>query len=433
MPGCSAGPTDRRVSLSMRFLMIVLMSLLLGSITLPAQESTGTAADSTEFYRHKYRSKKTWEHVVSAPGTLVSLPLVLFFKLNEALVGYIYDSKIIPKTKDFFTSHDEMRGIYPVYSNRSGGGLKFYQKGIFNPESKLSLTASGNLRERQRYRFEWKRIRLLDPLLFRMRLRYRYLPDEAFYGVGPDSRKEDLASFDHEYTMAEAGFDLDLTRKLSLFSIFRYDYNNAYNGDEQRPIRDLYDKTTLPGLQSRVKIAQVQAGLALDSRNRLGNPNAGNELILSGSLFRDTDGDRFNFWKIEGDLTHYLHFGYNRVLAIRVAGALTEAEDGASVPFYFLSELGERESIRGFDRGRFRDLDMFLGSLEYRIPIWHSIDSFFFADAGQVANDIFKDLSGKDLQFGFGGGIRFYNTKDLVAVLQVAASKERFRIYFNLN
>lgn len=433
MPRCFAGPIDRNFPSPARCLMMVLLILLLGSVSLPAQEQAGSAADSTDYYRQKYRSKQTWEHIVSAPGTLVSLPLVLFFKMNEALVGYIYDSKIIPKTKDFFTSYDETRGIYPVYSNRSGGGLKFYQEGIFNPRSKLSLTASGNLRERQNYRFDWKRIRLLDPLLFRMQLRYRYLPDEAFYGIGPESRKADLTSFDHEYTMAEAGLDLDLSRSLSLFGIFRYDYNNAYNGDEHRPIKDLYSKTTLPGLQTRVKIAQVQAGLALDSRNRLGNPSAGNELIFSGTLFRDTDGEQFNFWKIEGDLTHYLHFGYNRVLAIRVAGAMTEAEDGSSVPFYFLSELGERESIRGFDRGRFRDLDMFLGSLEYRIPIWHSIDSFFFADAGQVAHDIFKDLSGKDLQFGFGGGIRFYNTKDLVAVLQLAASKERFRIYFNLN
>lgn len=433
MPRCFTGFASRGGCLLPRYLLMALIALLLGSVSLPAQEPAGTAADSTEFYRHKYRSKQTWEHVVSAPGTLVSLPLVLFFKMNEALIGYIYDSKIIPKTKDFFTSHDETRGIYPVYSNRSGGGLKFYQEGIFNPRSKLSLTASGNLRERQNYRFEWKRIRLLSPLLFRMELRYRYLPDEAFYGIGPESRKAGQLSFDHEYTNAEAGLDLDLSNSLGLFGVFRYDYNNAYNGDEHRPIMDLYNKTTLPGLQSRVKIAQVQAGLALDSRNRLGNPSAGNELTLSGTLFRDTDGDRFNFWKIEGDLTHYLHFGYNRVLAIRLAGSLTEAEDGASVPFYFLSELGERESIRGFDRGRFRDLDMFLGSLEYRIPIWHSIDSFFFADAGQVANDIFKDLSGEDLQFGFGGGIRFYNTKDLVAVLQLAASKERFRIYFNLN
>lgn len=433
MPRCLTGRAEWEGPSLPRCLMVLLLILLLGSITLPAQEQPASAADSTEFYRQKYRSKQTWEHIVSAPGTLVSLPLVLFFKLNEALVGYIYDSKIIPKTKDFFTSYDETRGVYPVFSNRSGGGLKFYQEGIFNPRSRLTLTASGNLRERQNYRFEWKRIRLLDPLLFRMQLRYRYLPDEAFYGTGPDSRKADLSSFDHEYTMAEAGFDLDLTRTLGLFSVFRYDYNNAYDGDEHRPIKDHYDKTTLPGLQSRVKIAQVQAGLTLDSRNRLGNPSAGNELTLSGTLFRDADGDRFNFWKLEGDLTQYLHFGYNRVLAIRLAGAMTEAEDGASVPFYFLSELGERESIRGFDRGRFRDLDMFLGSLEYRIPIWHSIDSFFFADAGQVANDIFKDLSAKDLQFGFGGGIRFYNTKDLVAVLQVAASKERFRIYFNLN
>jgi hypothetical protein len=58
--------------------------------------------DSVEIYRNQYKNKETWEQIVSFPGTIVSLPLVLFFKMQEQFVGYVYENKLIPKTVDFF-------------------------------------------------------------------------------------------------------------------------------------------------------------------------------------------------------------------------------------------------------------------------------------------------------------------------------------------
>ncbi len=175
-------------------------------------------------------------------------------------------------------------------------------------------------------------------------------------------------------------------------------------------------------------------GLHLTPENRLGNPSAGHELGIWGTAFKDISDGPYNFWKIQGDYRRYINLGLNRVLAFRFGFEMTEPfESGDQIPFYYLSELGVSTSIRGYDRGRFRDFDMMLASVEYRIPIWRSIDFTAFTDAGQVANDLLSDFRLKKLRFGFGAGVRLYGPKDLVANVQAAFSREKFRFIIDLN
>lgn len=436
----------RRSSLSfiptsmIRGMLILLILTTLFTVPAIAQsevqpEYKGDAADSTEFYRKKYSSKKTWEHIVSLPATIVSLPLVLFFKAQEGIVGYIYDEKLIPRAKELVTSADGQRKLSPKFSNRSGYGVKITQRGIFNSESALTLTATGSINSRQRYRIELEDVRLGGPVYSNFRARYRKLPDESFFGLGPESMRSEKSFFTHEYATLEGGLNIKATAALSLQGIVRWDQNNVFGSkNETRSAIDLYNRSEVAGLQTGVKVIQYHGGLLYDSRNRRGNPNRGYEMKLSGTLFQDTDDGPFNFRKVAADITRYIHFGHNRVLALRVAAETTRpSSDGDQIPFYFLSELGYRDTIRGFDRGRFRDRDLAIGSAEYRIPLWHRMDSFFFVDAGHVGNNISEDFSTDLLNFGYGGGIRIWNDDDVKAVLQFAVSKERFRIYFNLN
>ncbi len=400
-------------------------------------EEVAALADSARQLRKEYRDKKTWEHLVSLPGTIVSLPLVIVAKTTETVAGFIYEEKLIPRTIEFFTSADGRRGITPKYSNRSGAGAKVYQTGILSENDQLSFTASGDFSQRQRYRIEWKRIQLANaPLLLNFRAQYRNLPEEDFYGIGPHTRYSDELEFDFEYTAVEGGIQYLMNEQLSVGFLGRFDHSNVYpedqDGDEVL-ITDLYDRNSLPGLQTKVRTMEYQAELNWDSRNRLGNPSSGQEALFSAAIFRDVDNGPFNFRKFRADVSQYIHLGANRVIRLRLAGEMTEPEsDTDRAPFYNLSELGEQESIRGFERGRFRDFDSFLASLEYRVPIWRKMDIFAFADAGQVDNDIFSDLNTKKMQFGFGGGVRLFSEKDLVAVGQIGISKETFRVYFEL-
>ena len=119
---------------------------------------------------------------------------------------------------------------------------------------------------------------------------------------------------------------------------------------------------------------------------------------------------------------------------LRIAGEFTEPVSSRDIPFYNLSELGRNGTIRGFERGRFRDRDMVLGSLEYRYPIWFKgIDALLFIDAGKVSPDIINDNSGNNFNISYGTGIRFWGPEGLVSKLEIGWSDDGMRIHFGLN
>lgn len=424
-----------------KYIRCFLISFLIVFTELSAQtpskiSNTPQSADSVEIYRNQYKGKETWERIVSFPGTVVSLPLVLFFKMQEQLAGYVYENKLIPKTIDFFTSADEQRGIEPTYSSRSGGGAKFYQKGILNPDSKLSLKASGSFYGRQHYQMEFKRLSLYRNLLtFRVMSEYRYLLGEAFYGIGPKTEIGDRTDYDHELFSAETDLSLQLVKNLFLITQAGIDRHNifGYTRSDRSSIKQLYDANNLPGLETGVQISRFQVGFQYDSKNRIGNPSAGKEMSFTATTFKDMNNSQYTFWKISAEIVQYVHLFRNRVIAFRVAGETTEPYQNRQIPFYYLSSFGRHETIRGFNRGRFRDRDMLLGSIEYRIPLWHHLATNLFIDAGQVSNDIFNNFRKDKMQFGYGIGWRLWNSKKLVATLEFALSKERFRVYFELN
>ena len=97
---------------------------------------------------------------------------------------------------------------------------------------------------------------------------------------------------------------------------------------------------------------------------------------------------------------------------------------------YYLSEIGDRTTVRGLNRGRFRDKDMLLMSAEYRWPIWRTIDATLFVDTGEVANDMYRDFSEKQLQYTYGGGIRVWSSESTVMKLEVGKSDDGLRIHF---
>ena len=408
----------------------------LSAQTLSKISNTPQSVDSVEIYRSQYKGKETWERIVSFPGTAVSMPLVLFFKMQEQIVGYVYENKLIPKTIDFFTSVDEQRGIEPTYSSRSGGGIKFFQKGILNPEFKLSLKASGSFYGRQHYQMEFKRLALYRDLLkFRIMGEYRYLLGEAFYGIGPKTRSGNRTDYDHELFAAESDFGIQLGKKLMLITQVGIDHHNIFghSGSVRPSIKELYNEDALPGLESGVQISRFQVGFQYDSKNRIGNPSSGKEMNFAATTFQDMNDANYSFWKISAEINQYVHLFRNRVIAFSITGETTEPYENRQIPFYYLSSFGRHETIRGFSRGRFRDQDMLLGSIEYRIPLWHHLDTNLFVDAGQVSNDIFNNFRTDKMQFGYGIGWRLWNSSKLVATLEFAFSKERFRVYFELN
>ena len=391
--------------------------------------------DSIKALRKKYRSKKTWEKFVAAPGWIVSLPLVLFFKSQEVLVGYAYENKLVPKARDLLVSEDGRRHLVPKYSNRHGLGLKLVQEGVLSPEDDLSLTVTGNLRGRQRYRLRLRDVRFFRNVFSTGALAsYRYLSDEDFFGIGNDTRKGDKTIYDQEVTNLEARIGIHFNSQ-SLFGVLLgFDYNNIYGADskEAPSVTDFYSKETLSGLHSQIPIASANVFLKIDSRNSRGYPTSGMELALGAGVFRDVKTDQYDFWKTKVDFRRYLQFFNRRTMMVRLAAEVTRPYSGREIPFFYLSSLGEASTIRGYNRYRFRDRDMVLAALEYRIPLWRPTSFTIFVDAGQVAEDIFREFNFNRMHWGYGFGMRLWSIKRLISTLEVAFSKDRIRVYFRL-
>ena len=121
------------------------------------------------------------------------------------------------------------------------------------------------------------------------------------------------------------------------------------------------------------------------------------------------------------------------MLVLRVAGQVTDAFERRAIPFYYMSELGEKGTIRGFDRSRYRDRDRLIASVEYRYPVWRTVDWVLFLDAGQVTHRLFDTLSRDDFAFGYGGGFRIWSPRGVIMRFEVGKSADRVRLYLVLN
>ena len=437
----------KEIGFGLCFTLLLLFASVLPLFAQSETDATGKErrSDTVQVRRKKLGQKKTWEKAVSFPGTLVYLPLKLTFKLVKESIIFVDESKVISKTHD-----DGRRGVLPTYADRTGGGIKAFQKGWLSPESKLTLSLTAGPRERQRYQLQFKRVSLFgDTLSSDFTVGYQFLSDESFFGIGPDSRESDESNFAHEQATAEASFGTKLgkskthglSERLSLDAIIGYDLNDISEGkDKSLPFTtNLFNRKSLPGLEEQVSIGRLQIGLKYDSKNRSGNPSKGSEASLAVGVFEELDREsdyetsEFGFWKFKADLRQYIHLFYDRSLSFRLAGEVTEPFSDREIPFYYLGELGRGETIRGFSRGRFRDRDMVLASLEYRYPIRRRLDAMLFVDVGQVAFDIFSDLSTDDFEVGYGGGIRIWGAEGLVSMFVIGKSRDEFRIYFGLN
>lgn len=428
------------------FLLVAILFCVNVPLPIQAVAATVDSADSSESngqieYPERMKSRETWEWILSAPGLIVNLPFAIGLKIVETGVGTIYQPSVVGWLYDITTSDDSLRAIRPAYSSPSGFGFKIYQKDLFNEGSYFQLSAKRGFDHRQKYQLKYDNVSILGGKFFTSGdIGYRILHDEHFFGIGPETEKDDRTYYAYEYGWAKLGLGYGEINAFRVFSQLSFDVNNVLGKEDadNRETIDVYSEDQLPELKNGVQIWGYDINAEYDTRDVIGGPRRGWLLKLSGGIFNQLDDDTFSFWKSSLDIRKYVHLFYGRVLRLRIAGEFSEPTGSDKrIPFYYLSHIGPIETIRGFERGRFLDYDMVMGSLEYRWPIWrrleNTLDAFLFVDSGQVAHNIIDDFDFDDLQFGYGGGFRFWNDESESLNLVFGFSKEKFRAYLGVN
>jgi surface antigen Omp85-like protein len=261
-----------------------------------------------------------------------------------------------------------------------------------------------------------------DHLTVTGRVRYRYFPQEDYFGIGPDSQKANRTTYLLEETEYGGIAALHIRPWLTWSSKVAHVSPRIGAGTDRLypPIGDLFIDATAPGLARQPDFLETGTLLEIDSRDQPGNPRSGTYITLLGVRYRDLDDFGYDFSRVGGEIQHYFPvFDKKRVFAVRGAFNRYDPAAGSAVPFYYMLPVGGKDSIRGFSDFRFRDLTAVLLNAEYRWEAFSGLDMALFYDLGDAAHG-WDDLSFGDLKQSYGIGLRFNTYRSIFMRTEVA-------------
>jgi outer membrane protein assembly factor BamA len=200
----------------------------------------------------------------------------------------------------------------------------------------------------------------------------------------------------------------------------------------------------LPGVHGGV-VNPLALSLVWNTRDDVMRPTRGWRVLLkvlhtNKSLFSD-----FEYTRFFADAGYLRSFNEGRQIAgLRIGGEWIEAPI-REVPFWELSELGGKDTLRGFFPHRFVGKGRVLINLELRSRLlefdflnwWHvHLDGVLFGDTGRVFLDgdelrdeftLDEDILGRiidDFHYSYGFGVRIALAEALLARIDVGFSEE---------
>jgi len=264
--------------------------------------------------------------------------------------------------------------------------------------------------------------------------RLRDLPQEDFFGFGPESVRDDRVSFGLREFAGGVFAEQRLAEGLSLEGGAEYVRAGTRAGsDKDYPsIEQVFDTTTLPGFAGRPGFAVLRAGARFDRTDQPGNPRSGPRYAAEVSRWRPQDGGASSFNALSADLQQYLSFLHNtRVIALRAAVWHTEPSGGSVVPLYYQPTLGGSHTLRGYREFRFRDRSALLFQAEYRYHLFPGGNGVVFYEAGSVGPSL-GDLGSLKSDYGF--GLRFGTAAGVFLRIEAAfGTPESPRFYVKLS
>jgi len=304
-------------------------------------------------------------------------------------------------------------GLYPRIGNITSGsgfslGPGYRHAGLFDGQADFSTFAAAS----------FKKYWMIDARLQMPRLaggraaidlhaQRSDFPEEHFFGLGPDSRREDEVTYGLRSTVLGATGAYRPTRWLNVGATVEHLTPTIGASDEPGRILSVFDEPRAPGVFDQPRFFKYEATVDVNAREPRGNPRRGGRYALAYQRFEDTGGDRFSFNRFEADVQQYIPLLRDRrVLALHGLASVSNADEGADIPFYLQRTLGGPDDLRGFRHLRFRDRNVLLLQAEYRWEIFTAVDGAIFYDTGKVASRI-EDLNLRDLESDYGIGFRF--------------------------
>lgn len=304
-------------------------------------------------------------------------------------------------------------GVHAKYGSLATGsgfayGVGYRNRRLLDREGALNIWAAGSLKRYWAVQGRFDLPSLADGrLTFGTYARHHSYPQEDFFGIGPDARRDDHTTFGISNTMVGGRAGMKPIRSLTIgggVEHFQHDLGPGKN-NKVPSIEALFTDQTAAGLEGTHTFVRPNLFIDFDYRQPR-NARKGGWYRLEASRFADS-ADAFTFNRVDLDLRQYGSvLAERRVLAVRLFASTSDAAPGARVPFYLMPSLGGHDSLRGFRDYRFRGPHAILTQTEYRFEIWSGLDAALFYDAGKVT--LWRsDLDFKNLERAYGFGFRF--------------------------
>jgi outer membrane protein assembly factor BamA len=258
------------------------------------------------------------------------------------------------------------------------------------------------------------------------------LPEEDYYGPGPDSDLANRSTYLLEETSAYLRTGYQFSRHIVWMLSAGYLKNSVGAGKSTRypTTQEVFSESTAPGLTQPPSYLRFGTQVLVDYRDEPGNPHKGFMIALGAGRFDDQTQDAFTFNRFGADARAIIPLGSRqRILALRGLWLRDEAEPGNQVPFFMQESLGGSHTLRGFDSFRFRGEKVMLYQAEYRWEPSQLWELVLFTDTGTVS-DAGSELSFSNLEWDYGVGLRIKNFRSVVVRIEVAWSRETTRYYF---
>jgi hypothetical protein len=236
--------------------------------------------------------------------------------------------------------------------------------------------------------------------------RYEF-PEETFFGLGPESRREDDVEFGLRNTVFGGSAGYSPARWLTFTGGIARLNPGISASTAPGSILSVFSDDTAPGVLDQPDFVRLEASADVNYRQPRGNPRRGGRYLLAYQSYDDLGASGYAFDRVEADVQQYFPFlSDRRVIALRAFASVSDADAGQRIPFYLQRTLGGPDDLRGFRRFRFRDENLLLLQAEYRWEIFTAVDGAIFYDAGKVASRT-EDLNFRDLESDYGIGFRF--------------------------
>jgi hypothetical protein len=318
------------------------------------------------------------------------------------------------------------QGFYPAIGAITGGGFSggagYRKAGFLTRNLDFNASASGTIQSYWLLDARVSTPSLLNPDQrffgdFHVR-RWSY-PSEEFFGVGADSARSDLSSYDMDDLAIGGRAGIRIWPWLSVGGAVEHLQPRTVNGKTDPVVGSVFEPSEAPGFEEFTKFFKYEEFLDVNYTRPGGNPRRGGRYRGDFRQFADVDLEQYSFRQVEMDLQQYIpFFNERRVIALHANSILSYEDPNQLVPFYYMPTLGGASGLRGFHRHRFRDRNAMVLQAEYRFEVFPAMDGAVFYDTGRVAarkEDLFED---REKDWGF--GVRFGTANAVFMRIEVA-------------